>query len=227
MKSPSIRVFAYLRKRTGRDLRAPKTRSGISLKLGLIAALMATGSYGQGQSVKNPPPIPKMTRPPLSHVYLHFLLYQNHLDKVAATREEQGKDGSWLRDHFQQRLGFTGSQFAVVRSTGLRLESELKEIEGRAKAIAQADLAAHPRTPNNLSALPAPNPQLRDLTKEREELIQREVAKLDEELGPEPAAKLQAFLESNFLQNATGLHPHPRPHDPKLPVQSLHNTVQP
>ena len=53
----------------------------------------------------------------LPHQYWHFLVYQNHLDSLATQREQQGRDGSYLRNHFQQKLGLTDAQFALVRST--------------------------------------------------------------------------------------------------------------
>src|SRR5216683_2133883 len=96
----------------------------------LFAGLIVSRASGQANPVPNLP-TPTITQPPLSYLYLSFLISQNHLDKAAATREAEGKDGAWLRNHFQDRLGFTGSQFSVIRSTGLRLESELKELQAR------------------------------------------------------------------------------------------------
>jgi hypothetical protein len=185
-------------------------------KIGLCSAVLAaTFSWSShGQEVK-PAPSPtarQVERPSLQHVYMHFFLYQNHLDKAAAAHEVQGKDGSWLRDHFQQQLGFTSAQFAIVRATGVRLESELKELGSEAKTIAEADRAArreNPETPR------VPDPRLKDLTKQREDLLQREIDGLNQELGPERAAKLQDFLHNHFLQNTSSLHPHVRPHPTK------------
>src|SRR5882762_10047602 len=155
-------------------LRVGKIGRGIIL--GLLTVLVAWRSFGQQTAPKQVPASPEVTRPPLPHIYMHFLLYQNHLDRAAAAHEAEGKDGSWLRDHFQQKLGFTPSQFANVRATGLRLESKLKELDSDAKAIAQTEHAARLQNPN---APRVPNPQLQDLMKQREELIQREIDSLN------------------------------------------------
>lgn len=40
----------------------------------------------------------------IEHRYLHLLRWQNHLDKVAAEDEKQGKDGAWLRAALQREL---------------------------------------------------------------------------------------------------------------------------
>src|SRR6266478_3630227 len=57
------------------------------------------------QSVNLITPKSQKERAPLSHLYWHFLLYQNHLDRAAADHEQQGKDGRWLSNHFQKQLG--------------------------------------------------------------------------------------------------------------------------
>lgn len=191
---------------------------------GLFAILMGRSSPAQEVAPKQVSVNRGMKRPPLPHLYMHFLLYQNHLDRAAAAHEEQGKDGSWLRDHFQQQLGFTYAQFGSVRSTGVRLESELKQIGAEAMAIVQADRAARLE---NTTASKLPNSQLADLTKQRENLIQREIDSLNRELGPEASAKLQDFLENHFLQNRPSLHPHLRSHPAKrLQPQPASETVR-
>jgi hypothetical protein len=44
-----------------------------------------------GQSQTQPGQQPKPI--PIEHLYYHFPLCQHHLDKVAAERQKQGKDG--------------------------------------------------------------------------------------------------------------------------------------
>src|SRR5215470_928225 len=96
---------------------APRQRS--YRLLAFLVCFLTGAGLGQTAPVlpphsAQPPAAGKMTsRPPLSHLYMHFLLYQNHLDRAAATREAKGEDGSQLRDHLQKRLGFNAAEFGV------------------------------------------------------------------------------------------------------------------
>jgi hypothetical protein len=153
-------------------------------------------------------------RAPEPHLYWHFLLYQNYLDRQAAVREKQGKDGQWLRNHFQERLHFTDAQFAIVRQEGLRLETELNAIAAQVKPIIAQDRAwikLHGR-----SVGPPPgHHQVQELRKQREAIIQDEVAKLNQALGAETAAKFQAFIDTEWAPDVTVRTVRPHAHDPK------------
>jgi hypothetical protein len=193
-------------------------RRGLVLRrVGLVFlwVLFATAAQGQVASTSVSKRV-VVTKPvTLTHTYAIFLLYQNHLDQAAAAREQGGKDGSWLRDHFQVQLGFSASQFATVRATGLRLELELKDLDSRARTIAQADIAARPP-----GTRPEPNSKIRDLTQEREDTILREIGSLNQQLGQIAAAKLQSFLTNDFIQTHSNVEPHPRPLLKKIPASS-------
>jgi hypothetical protein len=173
----------------------------------LICAWLSIASTAQESQTAQThalPPSHKASPAPFSHIYMHFLLYQNHLDQAAAEREKQGKDGAWLRDHFQQKLGFSGTQFALIRASAHRLDSKLKANRTQALTIIQNDRArrqsdlASPMQGMSVAALKA-------LSKEREDLISREEADLDRNLGPDAAIKLQAFLKNDFVRKT-----HPR-----------------
>jgi hypothetical protein len=165
-------------------------------------------------------------KPSLPHVYMHFLLYQNHLDAVATSREKKGKDGSEFRNHFQQQLGFSNAQFAVVRTTGVRLQTELNDLNAQAISVIKAYRLSHPQTPGG--PLPPPPPELADLTKQREDLIQKEVAALNSGLGTIPSGRLQDFLQNRFLQETPVAHVVTVPHDaPLFPTQRLQKVPQP
>lgn len=161
---------------------------------------------------------------PLPLLYSLFLGYQNHLDRVASAREKQGKDGTWLSDHFQRKLGFTDEQFALVRSTGLRLDSELQKEDAKAAAIIKTTRAAFPHaTMSQPQTLPPVPPELIELQKERDQIIEKEVANLKKQLGPAASAELDSFLRQEFSRTVTmrtvRLPPHA--HDP------AHNPVPP
>jgi hypothetical protein len=154
----------------------------------------------------------------LPHLYWHFLLYQNHLDRVAATREQQGKNGKWLRDHFQKRLAFTDTQFAAVRAAAQRLEAQLKDIRAKAMPIIQADRQlAGLGMPTGSPPVPTggvrdPNrarpgrAQLQELQLQHEAAITNEMNRLKQDLGPEASAKLENFLQNDLARHVTSIH---------------------
>ncbi len=176
----------------------------------VTASLLLLGSVLAAQ---NPQRIPV----PMTHLYWHFLLLQNHLDRVAAAHEQQGQDGSALRNYYQQRIGFTDSQFALVREAGLRLEPELRAIDAEVKAVIDADHARHPRVLASPKDLPPVPPELTELQRKREQTIEYEVGSLKLALGARQTAKLETFLTHEFAPSVTALPVGgPRPHnDPR------------
>src|SRR5262249_31559410 len=83
----------------------PRLRlAGLIALMGWLCLLANLPVYGQAtpaslQAGQN-------GRAPLSHLYWHFLVYQNHLDKTAAAREQRGRAGSWWANHSRQGGGF-------------------------------------------------------------------------------------------------------------------------
>jgi hypothetical protein len=162
-------------------------------------------------------------------LYWHFLIHQNHLDRAAILRQQQGKDGSWLHDYYQRRLGFTAAEFQPVRQTASRLEAELNDIDTKVQSVVKAARAAHPRVLKSPRDLPPVPPQLYELREQHEAVIAREVARLKAALGTERTARLEAFLQNEFAPNVTHhvLNP-PRPGDAaKHPLPAAPKEVRP
>ncbi len=157
-----------------------------------------------------------------AHLYWHFLLYQNYLDRKAAIRQKQGKDGSELRNHFQRRLQFTDAQYEVVRQAGLQLEADLKIESAKAAPIIAQDrewIKLHGRS----SGPPPGHSQVQRLQKEREAVITNAVDRLNQALGPQTSAKFQSFIDTEWAPHVTVHTVHARAHDPKHnPVAPLH-----
>jgi hypothetical protein len=163
-------------------------------------------------------------------LYRHFLAYQNHLDKVGAKLDEQGEDGSGFRDNYQRKLGFSPGEFAPVRQAALQLEDKLKQHDAKIKAVIDAARAKYPRTLRSASELPPVPPELKELQKERDKIIQDEVDRLNAALGPTRAAKLQGLIENDFAPNVRVQTAHPlvAPHDPsKHPLPPFPEEVRP
>lgn len=189
-------------------------RSGLALWV-IVPALAAlfvcvlSGGLALGQGT-GPAHLTAYRAPvPQSHLYWHFLMYQNHLDRVAVQREKQGKNGDWLRDLHQIGLGFTATQFAPIRAAGVRIETEIKEIDAQAKAIIDADHAAHPSMPGIPREWRTAPPELKALSQKREEVLTTEISNLQLTLGPELAARLDAYIQSHIA--------------PKVTIRTLHS----
>jgi hypothetical protein len=215
MKLHATRSFEGVEQRT----RTPVWRIGIGIALGVL--LLTVTSVGQETKARELPKVRGVSPAPYSHVYMHFLLYQNHLDKAAADREKVGKDGAWLRDHFQKKLGFTPEEFALIRASAHRMDSKLNANRSQAMIVIQNDRAARLTDSSSSQLRIVPSPELKSLAKQREEMIQREEADLDRKLGPDAAAKLQKFLKNDFVRNEG----HQSPLGP--PPMARHKLVQP
>jgi len=147
----------------------------------------------------------------IEHKYLHLLRWQNHLDKVAAAHEKQGRDGASLRAALQKQLHFTDQQFAPIRESARRLAASLDAVNAKAKPIV-ANYRAR-RANGTLSAQDraAAHAQLRPLMAERANLITTEIANLNSILGPTLAATLRQFVETKIAQTGNSLAPRLNP----------------
>lgn len=171
--------------------------------LGNVVLCLMVVSFAFGQAASPVPAGGTRARVSLPHLYWHFLMYQNHLDQVAAQRMASGKNGSWLSNHFEQKLGFTDAQFAVVRSTAQRLQVNLKAVDAQAKAIIAAGHQGAPPYPGTSHPWGPFPPELKALAQQHEAVIQTEVANLKAALGPGAAAQLETFLQNDFARNVT------------------------
>ncbi len=156
------------------------------------------------------------TRVSLPHLYWHLLMYQNHLDRKASDYEKQGKEAAWLSKHLQRRLGFTDPEFAPIRESATRLETTVSGIDAKAQAIIKAGRAQYGKglLPSGIQPLGWEN--LKALNEDRETAITDEIAKLDDALGVENAAKLRAYIEKEFSSDVTASPIHPTLHFPHL-----------
>ncbi len=160
------------------------------------------------------PPSHKAT-PPLSHLYWHFMTHQLHLDQVATARTQQGKNGAWLRNYYQQQLGFTDAQFQPVRDVATQLQSDLKAIDDRVQTLVTADQASHSHQLTSPHNLPPPIAELAQLSQQREATLQKAMVNLQAALGPQRAARLDDYLQKNMAPKVTmkWMSP-PQPHTP-------------
>jgi hypothetical protein len=204
LEKPIVRLLVHFRNILPRRIRLLGMAGACLFALMGIPAMAQTGTSLPPSAQKAPISLP--------HAYWHFFIYQNHLDVLAAQREQQGQDGSPIRNYFQRKLGFTDAQFGLVRSTAQRLQTEALAVDAQAKAFIDADRAVNPlpSTPQMSRTVP---PELQAMQQQREDLIQSEISDLKQALGPELAARLENFMKNRVAASATAsaLHPSPTP----------------
>jgi hypothetical protein len=188
--------FPGLRKRR---IRERAWRTEIWVAFGLLP-LLAVTSFGQTPAAKPFAQGGKLTPTPFSHVYMHFLLAQNYLDKLERSRKLEGEDSSEQHDRYQKMLGFTPSEFAAIRAGARRLDSKLKANRAQVSALIQADRSARIHDPSIPPHTRTVSPEVRRLFKKREALILSAEADLDQKLGPKTASKLHFYLQNNFVR---------------------------
>jgi len=183
-----------------------RPRAAIStVLLAMLCILLAIGASGQILSqphMQSPPP------PPRTALYRYFFALQSRLDQEADRRQKQGKDVGWLRNHLQQKLGFDDAEINLVRETGARVNSQMRDIDARVKAWVRADRIQNPRTASSGTPRPLP-PEIKAFTEERDAVIEREVARLKESLSPEHAQKLENFVLTEFTKATPASHAGP------------------
>ncbi len=142
---------------------------------------------------------PPQSPAPLTVLYEHFFTYQNHLDRFAATLASLGKDGSDFRNHFQQKMGFTDDEYALVRSAGAKLIADLAKQDAKAKAVIDAFHQAHPPGQvQSINDIPAPPPELTQLQKDRDQMILDEMTTLKSALSTTLAAKFDDTVKNEM-----------------------------
>ncbi len=147
----------------------------------------------------NQPPKPAS----LPHLYWHLLMWQNHLDHAAADHEKRGKDGAWLRNYIQKQLGFTDTEFAPVRQSSQHLAAVMVSLDAQAHSLIKADLALYADGKLAPDDRPPNLDKVKQLTRDRETLINSEIAHLNASLGAADAARLKAYITRDFSKNVT------------------------
>jgi len=139
----------------------------------------------------------------IEHQYLHLLRWQNHLDKVAAEREKQGKDGAWLRNALRNQLHFTDAQFAPIRESAQRLDASLQIIDAKAKPFLDSYHQKHLTTTASAADRASLHSQLEPIRSERKNAMTAEIATLNQNLGADAAGKLRHFIDQQFSKSAS------------------------
>jgi hypothetical protein len=152
----------------------------------LLACALLYPAASQSQQTQQPPSNMSSQPVSLAHLYWHFLSYQYHLDTKASALVAQGKDGTWLNSILQTNLGFSDADFAFIRTSSVRLTSEVQALNTQAAAIQAAGTTSMSQA------------QLSALSTQRETYISNEIAYLQQNLSPAEITTLQSFLYQLF-----------------------------
>ena len=164
----------------------------------LLCVLGGIAVFGQ-TATPTPLTVKKGPVPP-TILWYHFLLSVNHNDRAAAKRQLVGKDGTWLRNLHQVKLGFADDQFVPIRTTAQKMAAELMDIGGKIRTFEQAGQPLLPGSP-----LP---PDLAALMQQRKTVIWGEVSNLQSALGPDLTAKLDGYIKNCIAPNVTFQYVH-------------------
>jgi hypothetical protein len=211
------------------DSATPSQRRMSKLLVGMMFTLSIPAT-AHSVAQEQPTPAPQVAKTiklaSLEHQYWHLLRWQNHLDKVAAEHEKQGKDGTWLSNYIQKKLNFTDDEFAPIRASAQRLEPKTDAIQARSEAVMKADRALRAKGQLVRTDASPGQPQLQALSQERESAISDEIETLNRDLGPANAAKFKSFVEQQYAPPKPVMVPRTQPiklhqgHE-KLPVQAV------
>jgi hypothetical protein len=168
-----------------------------------------TASASQAQTLSSPIGVASRHPIPLHHKYRYFLIYQRKLDQKADALEQQGHydEAATVRLHLQKDMRFTDEQIAIVREAGIQLRSDLEAIKAQAQPVLTEDrkyMKLHGR-----SAGPPPGAeQIHALQAQQETVMKDAVAHLNQQLGPERAARLQTYVDTHVIGHTTQIPSH-------------------
>ena len=188
----------------------------------LVSLLNIASFHSYGQTPIEPARIASNTSSsvPLSHLYWHFLMYQNHLDQKAAEMEKDGKSGTAVRSLIQTKLSMSDTKFEPFHRASERLSASLANLNSRAQHLRSLYIQSSPPLDGALSPEQQKlHDQLKELNVEREELLTEQMNALDNELAVDDRAAFREFLAKQIAPAVTVVKPS-RPAGQPLPLTS-------
>ena len=149
---------------------------------------------------------PRVKPVPLSHYYWHFFRHEAYLEQEAALLAQQGKveEADRIRTHLQRDLQLTNAQYAIVRRARVQMLKDIRDIWAKAMPIIQQD-QQWLRLYGPSAGSPPGHAQAHELQKQQEAAMTNDLRKLNRQLGPEAAARLQAYIGNHVSARVT--HP--------------------
>lgn len=127
------------------------------------------------------------------------VLFQHlkQLRKQAAKEERLGKVGSGFQRRFKDTFAIRDDQFEKINQIALQCDSEVEELDGRAKAITEAFWAQHPpgKVPEG-AVIPPPPPELKALQQIRNTTILRARDQMRSVLGEQEFTRINDHIRA-------------------------------
>lgn len=137
---------------------------------------------------------------PLAHLYLHFFLYEAHLEHLAEQHSLQTFNGKPLKDQMRKASGLTESEWQTISTASLSMEATHKDLSAQAKTLENADRQACLSSPTACKPPPSLN-QLIGIHNQHQQALQRNIQTVESTLGASSTAKLQAYLQSEIASH--------------------------
>ncbi|HEX4750955.1 MAG TPA: hypothetical protein VH302_15550 [Bryobacteraceae bacterium] len=185
----------------------------IIVLLGLAALRLATAQQSSPRMLKaNAPPVAKS-------IPAH-LMYRQLLNWVVALDNEASASGSAdpyaFAQPFADRIGLDHPHVDVIRNEAQALDKDLTAQDARASSIVAKFRAVGKDALNRGLPIPVAPGELRELQQERDTIIKSHVSILRAALGPQTAARLDAYLSGEFAPHIS-LKALAVPHTPAAP----------
>lgn len=159
-------------------------RSKSYLVVLIIAVFACSYSYGQENTYAARNNIAQLKPVSKSHLYYHFLMFQKYLDSKALQMEEQGKDGSNVRNVLRRQLGFSEEIFAPLRQASVRMKEKDETIKRKIEQLKNDGIAD--------------SVQIKSMRDEKQKAIDLEVENIHAEMPPDKIKELDVFLQKFF-----------------------------
>lgn len=168
---------------------ANKTRGTLCtvLLLGILAA------DAMSQTTAKTTPIPTRI------IYWQMFKHVNFLEQQADIVTQSGKDGSQLRNFYQNHAQLTATETALLKQTASSTAAAIQAIDQQIHAIALKYRAQNAGiTPSTKKKLPPPPPELKTLQTQRDNAVLSQVVALQAGLGPTRSQQFDAYVQTCF-----------------------------
>ncbi len=166
----------------------------------LAAVLLAGHPAAPAQTTAAPATAPtSATAPqiPLSHLYLHFFLYESHLEHLEEAHPTVNPKGKPLKEHLRLKTGLSQDEWKSVAASSLRMESAHKSVVQQVNALVESDRVTC-KASATLCTAPPSLTQIKTLQQQHQQALDAEIKALETSLGPDSTAKFQAYLKTDL-----------------------------
>lgn len=205
----------HSQRQTGRSC-SPVWRCGLTILAIWLSAFyvnaqqVATTQQSASSNAGKPPT--QISEVVLYHQFFRHFLFLDHQAALHSRQQilPQGED----QNSYQKKLQFDPDQFGKVRRAATTTEQAVASLDAKAKEIVLAFRTQHPQVSAS-SPLPPPPAELATLQKQRDDLIQNEIAQLRGSLGAQASQQLDSLLKTQFAPHLRiAFVGTPRSHDP-------------